>query len=176
MRWVVRTSGDPRRLAPTLENELRQVVGVPVANTQTMASIASVATSRERFNMLLMSIFGGTALVLAALGIYGLLAYSVQQRTHELGVRIALGAEPRKIRAIVLRQGGSLVAVGIAGGLVAAFYLSSLLASFLFGVEPRDGLVFTVVPVALGLIGLGTVAVVARRAGRVDPLQALRQD
>ncbi len=176
LRWVVRTSGDPLRLAPALENELRQIVGVPVANVETMASIVSVSTSRERFNMLLMSIFGGTALVLAALGIYGLLAYSVQQRTHELGVRVALGAEPKEIRAIVLRQGGALLAAGVAGGLVAAFYLSNLLASFLFGVEPRDGLVFTIVPVALTLIGLGTVAVVALRAGRVDPLQALRHE
>jgi ABC-type antimicrobial peptide transport system permease subunit len=141
-----------------------------------MASIASVATSRERFNMLLMSAFGGAALLLAVLGIYGLLAYSVQQRTHELGVRIALGAEPSGIRGLVLRQGLGLLAAGVVGGLVAAFYLSTLLASFLFGVEPRDGLVFTIVPVVLLVAGLGAVAVVARRAARVDPLYALRHE
>src|SRR5262245_3966171 len=141
-----------------------------------MQQVVAVSTSRERFNMLLMSIFGGAALMLAALGIYGLLAYSVEQRTQELGVRVALGAEPHQIRRIVLRQGGALVGAGVVGGLVAAFYLSNLLASFLFGVEPRDGPVFIAGPVVLMLIGLGTVAVVARRAGRVDPLESLRHD
>jgi ABC-type antimicrobial peptide transport system permease subunit len=126
--------------------------------------------------MLLMSVFGGVALALAALGIYGLMAYSLQQRTQELGIRAALGAEPREIRRIVLRQGAALVGAGVAVGLAAAFYLSSWLSSFLFGVEPRDGLVFVAVPAALTLIGLATVAVVARRAGRIDPLSALRYE
>jgi putative ABC transport system permease protein len=176
MRWVVRTARDPMSMAVTLQAELRQIAGVPVVNVEPMARIVSTATSRERFNMLLMSVFGGAALLLAALGIYGLLAYSVEQRTQELGVRIALGAEPQRIRAMILRQGARLLAGGVAGGLVAAFYLSSLLASFLFGVEPRDGLVFTAVPLALTLIGLAIVAVVALRAGRVDPLSALRYE
>jgi ABC-type antimicrobial peptide transport system permease subunit len=136
----------------------------------------SIATSRERFNMLLMSIFGGVALVLGALGIYGLMAYSVQQRTQELGIRAALGAEPHQIRRIVLRQGAVLVAAGVAAGLAAAFYLSRWLDSFLFGVEARDAVVFVTVPVALLLIGLGTVAIVALRAGRTDPLEALRYE
>jgi putative ABC transport system permease protein len=175
MAWVVRSAGDPSSVVRPLENELRRITGVPVI-AETMESIVSVATSRERFNTLLMSIFGGAALLLAALGIYGLLAYSVQQRTQELGVRIALGAEPRNIRAMVLRQGGVLLAAGVAGGVVAALYLSSLLASILFGVEPRDGVVFTAVPVALAVIGAAVVMVVAIRAGRVNPLEALRHD
>jgi predicted permease len=174
--WVVHTAGEPTQLASQLERELRDVTGMPVVNVETMEHVVSISTARERFNMLLMSIFGGTALVLAALGIYGLLAYSVQQRTQELGIRVALGAEPRQIRGMVLRQGGVLVAAGIVGGLVAALYLSSLLASFLFGVEPRDVFVFTSVPVILILIGAAVVSLVAFRAGRVDPLTALRHD
>jgi len=174
--WAVRTAASPASVAETIANEIRQVTGVPVIDTETMEQVVAVSTSRERFNMLLMSIFGGTALVLAALGIYGLLAYSVEQRTPELGVRVALGAEPHQIRRIVLRQGGVLVGAGVVCGLVAAFYLSNLLASFLFGVDPRDGPVFIAVPVVLTLIGLGTVAVVALRAGRVDPLEALRHE
>ena len=174
--WAVHTAGPPAQIANALESELRRVTGVPVLDTETMEDVMSVATSRERFNMLLMSIFGGAALVLAALGIYGLLTYSVQQRTQELGIRLALGAEPREVRRIVLRQGAVLVGAGVAVGLAAAFYLSSWLSSFLFGVEPRDALVFMTVPTALTLIGFATVAVVARRAGRVDPLDALRHE
>jgi ABC-type antimicrobial peptide transport system permease subunit len=176
LTWVVRTAGDSSSVANALEREVRQVTGVPVLDVETMESRVSIATSRERFNMLLMSIFGGVALVLGALGIYGLMAYSVQQRTQELGIRAALGAEPHQIRRIVLRQGAVLVAAGVAAGLAAAFYLSRWLDSFLFGVEARDAVVFVTVPVALLLIGLGTVAIVALRAGRTDPLEALRYE
>ena len=174
--WAVRTAASPGSLAGVIEDELRLVTGVPVIDTETMEEVVSTSIARERFNMLLMSIFGGAALVLAALGIFGLLAYSVQQRTQELGIRVALGAEPEQIRRMVLRQGAVLVGAGVAVGLAAAFYLSGSLASFLFGVEPRDALVFVTVPAALTLIGLATVAVVALRAGCVDPLEALRYE
>jgi predicted permease len=176
LMWAVRATAPSASLTEVVANELRQVTGVPILDTETMEQVVAVATARERFNMLLMSIFGAAALALAALGIYGLLAYTVQQRTQELGVRVALGAEPRDIRAMILRQGGRLVAAGVAGGVLAALYLSSLLASVLFGVEPRDALVFTAVPVVLALIGSVVVASVAWRAGRVDPLEALRHD
>lgn len=176
LTWAVRTAGPSANLAQTIEDDIRQVTGVPVLDTETMESVVSISTARERFNMLLMSIFGAAALVLATLGIYGLLAYSVQQRTQELGIRVALGAEPMRIRGMILREGGAVVAAGVGGGLVAAFYLSSLLASALFGVGPRDGAVFVAVPIVLTLIGVATVAIVARRAGRVDPLEALRYD
>jgi len=174
--WAVHTAAAPASVADTIASEIREVTGVPIIDTETMEQVVSVATARERFNMLLMSIFGGAALVLAALGIYGLLTYSLQQRMQELALRVALGAEPRNIRAMVLRQGGGLVAAGIAAGVVAAFYLSRLLASFLFGVEPRDAFAFTSVSIALTLIGLAVVSVVAFRAGRVNPIEALRHD
>ena len=146
----------------------------------TLVAMFSLQLSNLGFSPLLPSIQADVGMSFTQLGfftgIYGLLAYSVEQRTQELGVRVALGAEPHQIRGIVLRQGGVLVAAGVAGGLVAAFYLSNLLASFLFGVEPRDAAVFIAVPVALTLLGVGTVAIVARRAGRVDPLESLRHD
>jgi putative ABC transport system permease protein len=172
----VHTAGPPASFAETIESEIRQATGVPVLDTETMEDVVAVSTARERFNSLLMSIFGGAALVLAALGIYGLLAYSVQQRTQELGIRVALGAAPQRIRGMIIRQGGALVAAGVVGGLAAAFYLSSFLTSALFGVGPRDGVTFAAVSAALTLIGLAIVAVVAFRAGRVDPLEALRHD
>ena len=170
--WTVRTAGPPAGLTRALDSELRQVTGVPVIDTETMEQVVSFATARERFNMLLMSIFGGTALVLAALGIYGLLAYSVQQRTQELGIRVALGAEPRQIRGIVLRQGGVLVAAGIAGGLGVALYLSRWLESLLFGVEPRDALVFVTVPAVLALVGARRSA--SSRCARDAPIRSRR--
>jgi predicted permease len=176
LSWIVHTAANPSSYASTLERELRDVTGMPVIDIQTMADVVSIATARQRFNMLVMSVFGGTALVLAALGIYGLLAYSVEQRTRELGIRAALGAEPREIRRIVLRQAAALVAAGVAAGLGAAFYASSSIESFLFGVGPRDGLVFMTVPLLLASIGLATAVVVARRAGRIDPLEAVRYE
>jgi ABC-type antimicrobial peptide transport system permease subunit len=176
LAWAVHTAASPASVADAIADEIRQVTGVPVIDTDTMERVVAVSTARERFNMLLMSIFGGAALVLAAVGIYGLLAYSVQQRTQELGIRVALGAEPRQIRGIVLRQGAALVATGVAGGVGAALYLARWLESFLFGVEARDALVFVSVPLALALIGLATIGFVAVRAGRTDPLEALRHD
>jgi putative ABC transport system permease protein len=174
--WAVHTAVPAATVAETIENELRQVTGVPVIDTETMEEVVSTSIARERFNMLLMSIFGGAALVLAALGIYGLMAYSVQQRTRELGLRIALGAEPSRIRGMVLRQGGLLVGAGVALGCGAALYLARWLESFLFGVGPLDGLVFAGVPTVLLLIGCGTVGVVAFGAGKIDPLVGLRNE
>ncbi len=141
-----------------------------------MDDVVSVSTSRQRLNMLLMSVFGGAALLLAAIGIYGLMAYSVQQRTQEIGIRMAMGAEGSTVRRMVVRQGMALVAVGMVVGLVAAFFLANVLASVLYEVEPRDVWVFVSVTVVLALIGLAAVAVPAGRASRVDPIDALRYE
>lgn len=124
--------------------------------------------------MWLMSVFGGSALLLAAVGIYGVIAYSVEQRTQEIGIRMALGAESLSLRGMVIRQGMLPVVIGVGAGLVAAYFVANVLASTLFGVEPRDLGVFVTVPVVLTAVGLAAVCVPAFRASRVDPTVALR--
>jgi predicted permease len=176
LAWIVRTAQDPQRLAAAIQSELRTVTGAPVTDVQTMADVVATASSRERFNMLLMSVFGGIALLLATVGIYGLIRYSAEQRTHELGIRAALGATPARIRGMVMAQGGALIGIGTALGLAAAFGLANVLASLLFGVEPHDGLVFVSVTATLAAVALAAVAGVAWRAGRTDPLNALRAE
>ena len=131
--------------------------------------------------MWLMSVFGACALLLAAIGIYGLMAYSVEQRTQEIGIRLALGADGPRVRRLVIRQGLVLAAIGVAIGLTTAFGLSKLAAAslppnFLFGVTVNDPLVFTGVPVVLTVVALVAVWVPALRASRVDPIIALRSE
>jgi putative ABC transport system permease protein len=176
MAFVVRTRGDPMALSAAVQQALRQVIGLPVTDAQSLEQVVRISVSRQRLNMLLMSVFGASALLLAAIGIYGLMAYAVQQRTQEVGIRMALGARPEHVRSMVIRQGMLLVAVGIGVGLVAALYLAKLLAAVLFGVEPRDAAVFVSVPVVLTLIALAAVAIPAARASRTDPLEALRYE
>jgi putative ABC transport system permease protein len=176
LAWIVRTTGDVGSLAAQIQAEVRDATRAPVTDLQTMNEILSDSISRQRFNMLLMAVFGGAALLLAAVGIYGLVAFSVQQRTHEIGIRMALGARAAHIRTMVLRQGVALTAIGTAVGLAAAFLLSRFLASILFGVEPRDAAVFATVPMILALVAVMAVLIPAYRASRVDPLVALRHD
>ena len=139
-----------------------------------MNEIVSISTSRERFNMLLMTVFGCAALLLAAIGIYGLMAYSVEQRTQEIGIRLALGAEAGDVRKMVVFQGMRLTLVGVVIGVAAAFGLSRFLASFLYGVKAWDPLVFVVIPLLLSAVALLAVWLPAGRASRVDPIIALR--
>jgi len=162
MAWVVRTEGAPATVSQTIQEELRSSIGLPVTDVRSMEEVVSVSTSRQRLNMLLMSVFGGSALLLAAIGIYGLMAYSVQQRTQEIGIRMAVGAEGSTVRGMVVKQGMVLVAVGMVVGLVAAYFLANVLASVLYDVEPRDVAVFVSVTVVLSLIGLAAVAIPAR--------------
>ena len=120
MRWIVRTRGNPLRVAPAVQEQIRQTTGLPVTDVRTMDEIVSRSTSRQRFNMLLMTIFGSAALFLAGIGIYGLMAYSVQQRTQEIGIRLALGRGPGSVRKMVVMQGMRLALVGVAVGIAAA--------------------------------------------------------
>jgi predicted permease len=175
MTWVVRTHGDPHQYIETITRQLRLASGgFPVAHVRPMTEVMVASTARQDFNMLLLTIFGATALILAAIGIYGLMAYSVQQRTQEMGIRMALGADRGHIRALVVWQGMRLTIVGVVLGIAAAFGLTRLLASFLFGVKAWDPLVFVTVPLILGAVALLAVWFPATRASRLDPQQALR--
>jgi ABC-type antimicrobial peptide transport system permease subunit len=139
-----------------------------------MDEVVGHSTARENFNMLLLTIFGGVALVLAAIGIYGLMAYSVQQRTQEMGIRMALGADRGAIRKLVVWHGMRLAIIGVVVGIAAAFGLTRLIASFLFGVKSWDPIVFITVPLILGAVALLAVWLPATRAAKLDPMQALR--
>jgi predicted permease len=174
MAWVIRTKVPPMSLNAVVQEALRQSTGLPVADVRSMGDIVSRSTSREQFNTLLMTIFAASALTLAAIGIYGVMAYAVQQRTQEIGVRLALGAQPANVRSMVVLQGMRLAAIGVAIGLGAAFWLARYMSTFLFGVEPRDPLVFVGVPMLLAIVALLAVWIPAARASRIDPLGALR--
>ncbi len=176
MAWVVRTHGDPNAVAPLVRQQIRQASGLPLANVRWMDEVMSRSTSRDRFRMLPMSVFGAAALFLAAIGVYGLMAYSVQQRTHEIGILMALGAQTSQVRTMILWQGMRFALAGIVVGTAAAFGLARFLAAFLFGVTERDPVVFAGVPVLLALIALFAVWLPALRATRVDPVTALRCD
>jgi putative ABC transport system permease protein len=173
--WIVRTHVEPHTVFKSLAVTLRDASGgLPVAHTRTMDEIVVVATSRERFNMLLLTIFGSSALLMAAIGIYGLMAYSVQQRTQELGIRMALGAQESNIRNMVIRQGMVLVMIGVVVGIGGALWLTRFLASFLFGVKAIDPAAFVATPILLSAVALLAVWIPACRATRVSPMTALR--
>jgi predicted permease len=176
LAWIVRTSVDPLQLASVIQETIIQTTGGPIIDVETMEQVVSSSISRQQANMFLMTVFGGAALLLAAIGIYGLVALSVQHRTHEIGIRMALGAQRDRIAGMVIRQGIVLIAIGTAIGLAAAFFLANLLASTLFGVEPRDPVVFAGAPSILVLIAIAAVWIPALRASRVNPLSALRYE
>jgi putative ABC transport system permease protein len=176
LKWVVRTRGNPYALSAAIQEQLRQATGLPVSDVRTMDEVISRSTSRQRFNMLLMTVFGGAALFLAALGVYGLMAYSVQQRTQEIGIRLALGAETGHVLKMVVFQGMRLALAGVIIGVGSALGLSRLLATFLFGVKERDLAVFIVGPVVLSAVSFIAVWLPARRASQVDPAIALRTE
>jgi len=177
MTVLIRTFGDPRAFLPVLRDELHQLdAGLPLAGVATMDQLLGKSISSSRFTMLLLGVFAAFALVLAAVGIYGLIAYSVTQRTQELGVRMAMGAQTRDVLRLVLMQGARLVLLGAALGLLAALGLSRLLTSLLFGVGALDPLTILTVPAFLALVALAACYIPARRATRVDPLVALRYE
>ncbi len=175
--WAIRTAGDPRTFARAIQDELRQVsADVPIASVRSMDDLRGQSAASATFNMVLLTVFGAIAVSLAAIGIYGLMAYAVQQRIHELGVRVALGATPDNVRNLILRQGMIVVCAGVVIGVVSAAALSRLLANVLFGVSTHDPAVFASVTVLLLVIGLIGVLLPAHRAARVDPIIALRAD
>jgi putative ABC transport system permease protein len=171
----VRTRGEPNAMSVAIQKELRFASGgLPVARPRTMDEVVVRSTSRSDFNMIVLSVFAGSALLLAAIGIYGLMAYSVEQRTQEIGIRLALGAGAEGVRNMIVRQGMSVVLLGVVIGIASALGLTNLIAALLFGVTARDPLVFVSVPVLLSAVALLGVWLPARRAARVDPVIALR--
>ncbi len=173
--WLVRTHSEPHQFISPVSEQLRQASGgFPVARVRSMDEVVVNSTARQSFNMLLLSIFGVSALLLASIGIYGLMAYSVQQRTQEMGIRMALGADRHRIRNLVVWQGMQLAIAGVLLGVCAAFGLTRLIASFLFGVKSWDPVVFVTVPVILAAVALLAVWLPATRASRLDPMEALR--
>jgi putative ABC transport system permease protein len=174
--WVVRTQTEPHALVPAIREQLRQATGLPVSDVHSMDEVVSLSAARQRFNMLLMTVFGSAALLLAAIGIYGLMAYSVEQRTQEIGIRLALGAETGQVRSMIVRQGMGLALAGVAVGIGAAWGLSRLIESLLFGVKARDPMVFAGVPLVLAAVSLLAVWLPANRASRVSPVESLRYE
>ena len=175
--WVVRTRGEPHALSVAIQKELRDASGgLPVARIKSMDEIVVQSTARSDFNMLLLTVFGAAALVLAAIGVYGLMSYSVEQRTQEIGIRLALGAAAGQVRNMVIKQGLTLAVAGVVIGLIAAVALSKLIESLLFGVNARDPFVFVAVPVVLTAVALVAVWLPALRATRIDPIVALRAE
>jgi putative ABC transport system permease protein len=174
--WVVRTRQAPYSVSAAIQEQLRQVSGLPVAEVRSMEDVVARSISRQQFNMLLMTVFGSAALLLAAIGIYGLMAYSVEQRTQEIGIRLALGAREADVRRMVIVQGMRLAVIGVLIGLASAFGLARVVASLLYGVTPRDPLVFAAAPILLALVAFVGVWLPARRAVAVDPVSALRTE
>jgi putative ABC transport system permease protein len=175
--WVVRTRGDPRQAIAAVAEQLRLASGgFPVAHIRTMDEAMGRSTARESFNMLLLTIFGAVALFLATIGIYALMAYSVQQRTQEMGIRMALGADRQAIRSLVVWHGTSLALVGVVVGIAAAFGLTRLIASLLFGVRPWDPEAFLFAPLILFAVSLFAVWLPATRAAKLEPMRALHEE
>lgn len=175
--WVMRTHGDPHQFISIVSEQLRMASGgFPIAHIRTMDEVLGHATARQSFNMLLLTIFGVVALILAAIGIYGLMAYSVAQRTPEMGIRMALGADRESIRKLVVWQGMRLAMTGVVVGIGAAFGLTRLMASLLYGIKAIDAAAFIAAPLLLTGVALVAVWLPAARASRVDPMQALRTE
>ena len=177
--FVIRTAGDPGALAGAARSALREIdPQLALINPQSLERMVeqSPAVFLRRLPSYLIGSFAGLALVLAMVGLYGLISYTVLQRTREIGIRIALGAQSRDILRMVLRQGTGAILAGIGAGIVAALALTRLMASLLYGVAPSDAMTFAGVTILLSLVAFGACAIPARRATRVDPLAALRYE
>lgn len=177
MTLVVRTAGDPTSLSAAIRGEVLNLdKEQPISSIKTLNQLFSTSIAQQQFSMLLLGIFAAVALVLAAVGIYGVLSYAVTQRTHEIGIRMALGAGRGHVLRLVVGKGMLLTVIGVAGGLVAAFGLTRLMASLLFGVTATDTATFASVASVLLVVALLACYIPARRATKVDPLVALRYE
>lgn len=174
---AIRTQGDPANLAAAVRKEVQAIdPDQPVAAVKTMDQWVDTSVAEPRYRTALLGLFAGLALVLASTGIYGAMSYSVAQRTHEIGVRMALGARRLDVLKMVVRQGMLLVVLGVGIGLAGALALTSVMSTLLFGVTAKDPLTFAAVATLLTLVALVACYIPARRATKVDPLVALRHE
>jgi putative ABC transport system permease protein len=177
MYLVVRTEVEPTSLVPAIRREVNAVDrDLALADIRTMDALVSESLGQSRYRVVLLGIFASVALVLAAVGIYGVIAYAVSQRTHEIGIRIALGAQRRDIFGLVIRQGMVMSLIGVGLGLAASFALTRLLSTLLYGVSSTDPFTFTAVVLLLVGVALAACSIPARRAMKVDPMESLRYE
>jgi putative ABC transport system permease protein len=177
MVFAVRTAGEPMAMVSTVEREIHQLdPDQPIADVQSMETVMNQSVAPAQFNAVLLAVFAAIAFLLAAVGIYGVIAYDVTARTNEIGIRMALGAQPADVRKLVMVQGARLAAYGIAAGLAAAFALTRLMAAMLYAVNPRDFYTFAMIPVLLGAVALFASYLPSRRATRLNPIVALRHE
>jgi putative ABC transport system permease protein len=177
MNILVRATSDPANLAPIIRNEIRSIdKTVPIYNVSTLEGRLEESVAQRRFQTWLLSLFSVIAMLLGAVGIYGLIHQSVILRTHEIGIRLALGAKPTDVLRLVVTQGMSLAVCGIGVGLLAAFGLTRVLASLLFGVTATDPATFMAAPLFLTMVAFMACYLPARRAAKVDPMVALRYE
>jgi putative ABC transport system permease protein len=172
---VIRTAVDPSGLAVAARSILRSIAPEqPIENVMTVNDIADESVGPRRLNAMLVGSFGLLALVIAAIGIAAVLAFSVSARTNEIGIRMSLGAAPGQVQRMVLREGGLLVALGLLGGVIGSLALARLMRGLLFGVEPHDPVTIMLVGVVMTAIGIAACWIPAARASRIDPSTALR--
>lgn len=177
MTVIIKAAGDPNQLIAAVRQQVKAIDSdQPIYSVRTMDDIRTESVAPERLNLTLLSIFAGIALVLAVVGIYGVMSYSVTQRTHEIGIRMAIGAQPRDVFRMIIRQGMMLALIGVGIGLVGAFLLTRLMASMLFGVEPTDPATFAAIAVLLTTVALVACYLPGRRATKVDPVVSLRYE
>jgi predicted permease len=175
--FVIRTNGDPQSFAGEVRREMLSVEGQqPIRNIRTMDEVVATSISAQRFQMSLLALFGGIGLALSGVGIYGVMAYSVSQRTREIGIRMALGAQMKDVLRMVISQGMKLTLLGVVIGLAGSFAVTRLLKTLLFGVQPNDLTTFVIVSLVLVVVALLASYLPARRATKVDPLVALRYE
>jgi predicted permease len=177
MTVVVRAAQSPLSLASAVEREVHRLdPDQPVADIRPMENVVDRAIAGARFNATLLGVFAEIAFLLAAVGIYGVISCDVSERIHEIGIRVALGAQPGDVLKLVLGHGARLAAYGIAAGMVAAFALTRLMASMLYGVQATDAYTFVAIPVLLGAVALAASYLPSRRALALDPMTALRHE
>lgn len=175
--WVVRSVGDPLTVASSVRAAVWSVdKDLPVTRVRTMQEVWSLSIASERLNLLLFALFASLAVVLATGGIYGVMAYNLAERTHEIGIRVALGARSNDVMKLLLAQGFRLTALGLLLGLTAAFALTRLMASMIYRVSSTDAATFFTVALLLGAVALAACYIPARRALGVDPMVALRYE